>query len=350
MTWWVPFLLRLDTVTWNGERGWEETRDPIGRNHGLKGNDPRVEVPLIRNARLSKADKGKRNPMEKKLGGWKADDGAAATMARATRANATISWRRCGAARRSVARASGKKVMASADTEKALREAEAMAVAGLPDGAVCDDFECTVSPACELTTKQISRSLVKKENEASIVAKDVEYKNPYVSFSGKEKYAAFNYWKDEMGGGKVRVRKMSMAKEDVACIEWTIEDQSRAGNIVVDVTSLFTLNLISGRVLKREDTFRLDSCPAQTRALFVSSMSAYSLRTRAKDVADAAKRISQSFSSFDESDEEYFADPRDPNKFFQQQDNTLSDAFQLATLIAAIYAVVKVLEQIETLK
>lgn len=271
-------------------------------------------------------------------------------MARATSARPALSWRIGGASRRTAARASGRRVVASLDTEKALREAEAMAVAGLPDGAVCDDFECTVSPACELTTKQIARSLVKKETEASIVAKDVKYKNPYVSFKGKDKYAVFNYWKDELGDGKVRIRKMSMAKEDVACIEWTIEGESKAGKIVVDVKSMFTLNLISGRVLEREDTFRLDNCPVQTKAVFISSMSAYSLKAKAKDMAEVAKRISGSFSSFDESDEEYFADPRDPNKFFQQQDNTMSDAFQLATLIAAIYAVVKVLEQIEGLK
>lgn len=236
------------------------------------------------------------------------------------------------------------------DREEALREADAMAVAGLPSGAVCDTFECTVSPACELTTKQIARSIVKKDTEASLVSKDIRYKNPYVSFSGWDNYASFNFWKEEMADGLVRIKRMSMAKEDAVCIEWKIEDVMPAGKVIVDVESTFKLNLISGRVLEREDKFNLDDCPLQTIPVFVSKMSAYSLKSKVKSVADAAKRISGSFSSFDESDEEYFSDPRDPNKFFQQQDNTMSDAFQLATFIAAIYAIVKVLEQIEGLK
>ncbi len=116
------------------------------------------------------------------------------------------------------------------------------------------------------------------------------------------------------------------------------------GDALQNVKSELSLNLITGRILKTHDSWSFaPQTPPGAAALYTARRFAYSAALNASDVAaDVAKAVEDATSP--KVDEQIFKDPSgDPLKFFQQQDTTMTDAFQLALVLASLWLVAKVI-------
>lgn len=233
-------------------------------------------------------------------------------------------------------------------TEASYSEADKM-VDGMDFGELCNEFECISSPLVESTARQLARDILelREGNRAlGIFAVSVAYKDPIRSFTGREKYKRRLWATGALDNPSVTVQEMVMLSTSVLSIKWTIRGKPKSvlgGDLIIRVTSKFTLNQISGQVIEHEEFWDLSASSASAQAFFWTSRALFAAVESVKDLGDNAKNLSSKISTKKENLEMYPDPSGDPTKFFQRDDSFQQDAYQIALLLAVIYLVVQFL-------
>eukprot|EP00775_Hariotina_reticulata_P008669 gene8668-8850_t len=219
------------------------------------------------------------------------------------------------------------------------------------DTDYCNDFVCTSSPAVEQTIRSLARDITRLKYNTNFFQPDVSYQDGFRSFKGSEKYRAAFWPREGLKNPRVSVMKLQMIDNSQAQINWLLAGQLAAFNVVIPMTSVFELNLLTGRVLSHRESWDLSGLSPPAAAAVLGSRMLWSAKAASKDASnDLGNKVTQSLNSLASTDEdEYYMNPNDPTKFFQKQDSTMNDAFMIATGVAALYLVYKVFEQLETL-
>ncbi|XP_047334560.1 uncharacterized protein LOC124938206 [Impatiens glandulifera] len=225
-------------------------------------------------------------------------------------------------------------------------------VDGLNFGEICNEFECISSPSVEATARQLVRDILelRQGNRAlGTFAVSVKYKDPVRSFTGREKYKRPLWIVDAFDKPTVSVQEMTMLSTSVLNIKWTVKGKPRSlvgvSNILVKVTSKFTLNQISGQVIEHEEFWDLSSTSAVGQAYFWISRRLFATLEAGKDVSDSIKNITKQITTPQKENTETYPDPSgDPTKFFQRDDSFQRDAYQFALFLALVYFVVQFLK------
>ncbi|XP_027350765.1 uncharacterized protein LOC113861877 [Abrus precatorius] len=241
-------------------------------------------------------------------------------------------------------------VSSDTTTKTSYSEADKM-VDGMDFGELCNEFECISSPLVESTARQLARDILElREGNRSlgIFAVSVTYKDPIRSFTGREKYKRALWATSTLDNPSVTVQEMVMLSTSVLSIKWTMRGKPKSliggigGDLILRITSKFTLNQISGQVIQHEEFWDLSASSAGAQAFFWASRALFSTVESVKDLSDNAKNLSK-FSTKKENLEIYPDPSGDPTKFFQRDDNFQQDAYQIALLIAVLYFVVQFL-------
>ncbi|PSS04966.1 hypothetical protein CEY00_Acc20827 [Actinidia chinensis var. chinensis] len=93
------------------------------------------------------------------------------------------------------------------------------------------------------------------------------------------------------------VHEMVMLSTSVLSIKWTIKGKPKSllasigGDLIVKVTSQFTLNQISGQVIEHEEFWDFSASSAIAQAYFWTSRRLFAMIEAGKDVADFVKNI-----------------------------------------------------------
>ncbi|GAU32427.1 hypothetical protein TSUD_158250 [Trifolium subterraneum] len=239
-----------------------------------------------------------------------------------------------------------------ATTETSYSDADKI-VDSMDFGELCNEFECISSPSIESTARQLARDIlqIRSGNRAlGTYAVSVTYKDPIRSFTGREKYKRPLWATIALDNPSVTVQEMTMLSTSVLSIKWTLRGKPKSvlagvgGDLILKVTSKFTLNQISGQVIQHEELWDLSASSASAQAFFWTSRVLYATTESVKDLADSAKNLSANFSTKKEENMDIYPDPSgDPTKFFQKDDSFQQDIIQIALLLAVIYFVVQVL-------
>ncbi|XP_057960940.1 uncharacterized protein LOC131152969 isoform X4 [Malania oleifera] len=232
-----------------------------------------------------------------------------------------------------------------------LREADKI-VDGMDFGELCNEFECISSPSVESTARQLARDILElREGNRALgtFAVSVKYKDPFRSFTGREKYNRPLWATNALEKPFVSVQEMVMLSTSILSIKWTIRGKPKSliarigGDLVVKVNSQFTLNQISGQVIKHEEFWDLSASSVIAQLYFWASRRLFSTVETCKDIANSMKNFSSSFQTEKENLDIYPDPSVDPTKFFQRDDNFQRDLYQIALFIAIIYFVVQYL-------
>ncbi|MED6107699.1 hypothetical protein PIB30_016530 [Stylosanthes scabra] len=226
-------------------------------------------------------------------------------------------------------------------------------VDGMDFGELCNEFECISSPLVESTARQLARDILelREGNRAlATIAVSVKYRDPVRSFTGREKYNRPLWATGALDKPSVSVQEMVMLSTSILSIKWTIRGKPKSliggigGDLILRITSKFTLNQISGQVIQHEEFWDLSASSAGAQAFFWTSRALFATAESVKDLADGAKDLSSKFSTKKENLESYPDPSGDPTKFFQRDDGFQQDAYQIALLLAVIYLVVQFLK------
>ncbi|RZC56305.1 hypothetical protein C5167_015153 [Papaver somniferum] len=224
-------------------------------------------------------------------------------------------------------------------------------VDGMDFGELCNEFECISSPSVESTARQLARDILemRQRNRAlGTFSVSVKYKDPVRSFTGREKYKRPLWVTDALEKPSVTVQEMVMLSTSVLNIRWTLRGKSKSlsigGDVMVKVTSRFTLNQISGQVIEHEELWDLSDSSAIAKAFFWSSRRLYATVEAAKDTTENLKNSAKRFSPEKENVEIYPDPSGDPAKFFQQDDGFQRDVYQIGLFLAVVYLVVQFLK------
>ena len=113
---------------------------------------------------------------------------------------------------------------------------------------------------------------------------------------------------------------MSMLSTSVLSIKWTIRGKPKSlvagigGDLVIRITSKFTLNQISGQVTEHEEFWDLSSSSFITQVYFWTSRRIFATTEGAKDLADLVTNLSRS-SPKEKQNLDIYPDPTgDPTK------------------------------------
>ncbi|KAI3936088.1 hypothetical protein MKW98_015847 [Papaver atlanticum] len=224
-------------------------------------------------------------------------------------------------------------------------------VDGMDFGELCNEFECISSPSVESTARQLARDILemRQGNRAlGTFSVSVKYKDPVRSFTGREKYKRPLWVTDALEKPSVTVQEMVMLSTSVLNIRWILRGRSKSlsigGDVIVKVTSRFTLNQISGQVVEHEELWDLSDSSAIAKAFFWSSRRLYATVEAAKDTIENLKNSAKRFSPEKENVEIYPDPSGDPAKFFQQDDGFQRDVYQIGLFLAVVYLVVQFLK------
>lgn len=222
-------------------------------------------------------------------------------------------------------------------------------VDGMTFAQLCDEFECTSSPAVEQTARLIARDMLEGSKVLGIYALFVKYKDPLRSFSGRAAYKR-NSWADgALRDKSVSIIRMAMLSTSVLKIEWILRGKPKLFALGVDrvvqkVTSTYTLNQISGQVVEHVEEWDLSGSTPQAKVYFWTTRLAYTAVQAGKDAGLLVDGLKKMLDKGDDSDAAfYYQDPSgDPRKFFVE-DNFQSDFYQIGLLIALLYLAVQFL-------
>jgi hypothetical protein len=120
--------------------------------------------------------------------------------------------------------------------------------------------------------------------------------------------------------GQQTVQEMTMLSTSVLSIKWTLRGKPKsvlAGvgeDLILRVTSKFTLNQISGQVIEHEELWDLSASSASAQAFFWTSRVLFATTESVKDLADTAKNLSANFSTKKENMDIYPDPSGDPTK------------------------------------
>ncbi|KAL3838543.1 hypothetical protein ACJIZ3_023134 [Penstemon smallii] len=219
-------------------------------------------------------------------------------------------------------------------------------------GELCNEFECISSPAVESTARQLARDILelRQGNRAlGTFALSAKYKDPVRSFTGREKYKRHLWATDALESPKVSVQKMAMLSTSELNIKWTLKGKPKSpifrlgGDLIVKVTSKFTLNQISGQVIEHEELWDLSASSLITQTYFWASRRLFATVEAAKDISDFAKDFTNRFTTENKNVDIYPDPTGDPTKFFQRDDSFQRDFYQIALFLAIVYFVVQFL-------
>ncbi|XP_057435794.1 uncharacterized protein LOC130728356 [Lotus japonicus] len=225
-------------------------------------------------------------------------------------------------------------------------------VDGLDFGELCNDFECISSPLVESTARQLVRDILElREGNRALgtFAFSVRYKDPIRSFTGRDKYKRSLWATSALENPSVTVQEMVMLSTSVLSIKWTMKGKPKSfiarvgGDVILRITSKFTLNQISGQVIEHEEFWDLSASSASAQAFFWTSRALFATVESVKDLGDSAKNMSSNFESEKENLEIYPDPSGDPTKFFQRDDSFQQDVYQIALFLAILYFVVQFL-------
>ncbi|XP_021772324.1 uncharacterized protein LOC110736413 [Chenopodium quinoa] len=225
-------------------------------------------------------------------------------------------------------------------------------VDGMQFGELCNEFECKSSPLVESTARQLVRDILElREGNRALgtFAVSVKYKDPVRSFTGREKYKRPLWITDALDNPKVTVQEMMMLSTSVLNIKWTLKGKPKSilasigGDLIIKVTSKFTLNQISGQVIEHEESWDLSASSPIAQAYFWASRRLFATKEAGKDVVDSVKKLGSKVSAPKENIEIYPDPSGDPTKFFQRDDSYQRDLYQIALFLALIYFVVQYL-------
>ena len=234
-------------------------------------------------------------------------------------------------------------------------DGENIEVRGLPEDP-CDSFVCKSSPAVENTLRTLARdaAAARGTNRAKTpYAPEVMYDDGCLRFTGSEKYAKYcSYVENNLRDVEARVTSISMADDslDEATLTWELDARNDIGRVGVDVEATYKMNLITGRVLEHRERWVVNPSRTEAQAgpLLESTRKAHALPLNAIEMGDGIqkqiKEFTKSFSQGDEDQGDYYADPNDPMKFFQQEDTSKTDLLQMALAASVIFLVTKVFE------
>ncbi|XP_002977067.2 uncharacterized protein LOC9638651 [Selaginella moellendorffii] len=226
-------------------------------------------------------------------------------------------------------------------------------VDGMSFGQLCDEFQCISSPSVESTCRQLARDIleIRDGNRAlGTLAYFVKYKDPLRSFQGRLKYNRPSWTRTALENPTVAVRQMEMVSTSVLRIQWTIQGRPKlaaasfVGDVLVNVTSTFTLNQISGQVLEHREEWDLSGNSPLAQAYFWLSRIAYSTVEAGKDTSELVQGVSKVIDKNLGDDSSIYVDPTDPKKFFQVDDNRQKDIYQVGLVLALLYLLVQFLK------
>ncbi|KAF7817735.1 uncharacterized protein G2W53_023190 [Senna tora] len=237
------------------------------------------------------------------------------------------------------------RVANDADMSEPNSEADKI-VDGMNFGELCNDFECISSPLVESTARQLARDILDLRQGNRCFAISVRYRDPLRTFIGRGKYERPLWATTALNNPSVSVQQMVMLSTSVLSIKWTVKGKPKsliaeiAGDVILRVTSRFTLNQISGQVIEHQEFWDLSASSTLAQAFFWTSRVLFASRESVKDFIHIAKNLSGRLST----KKETYPDPSaDPTKFFQRDDSFQQDAYQIALLLAVLYFLVQFL-------
>lgn len=213
----------------------------------------------------------------------------------------------------------------------------------------CDDFVCTSSPAVETTVRALAKDIERGNGvwTRSLLSKDVEYVDSFRRSKGIEAFS-LDFVPKIMTPTSIRVTRMRMLDQPPgrARISWRLEGHVGRPGIPVDVdmTTDIDMNLLTGQIEKRVDSWSLPRCSPISKLAWLAWRAWWSVQGAAKDATKATSSVLDSLTSMDEGDEGDIytqADPRDPMKFFQQRDSFKDDATSLIAFLLVVYIIVQ---------
>ncbi len=225
-----------------------------------------------------------------------------------------------------------------------------MNVDNLP--SYCSDFVCTSSPAVELTVKAVAKDIERGNGvwTTSLLSKNIEYRDAYCSTKGIDSFKV-DFIPTFCRATSVKVNRLYMvdaAPSRQAIIEYTVEgklnpDKDSGTAVTVDMKTALTLNLLTGQVEIREDSWSVRSLMSKpawnaTRLAWAGVQKSREARKKGSELIE--KSVSSVLGSLDEEDS-FQADPNDPMKFFQQNDGFKQDAVSFSIFLLVLYIVVQ---------
>ncbi|KAJ7978273.1 hypothetical protein O6P43_007767 [Quillaja saponaria] len=241
----------------------------------------------------------------------------------------------------------------SSDTSTERSDADAI-VDRMDFGQLCNEFECISSPLVESTARQLARDILElREGNRALgtFAPSVRYRDPLRSFTGRDKYKRPLWATRSLDNPTVTVQEMVMLSTSVLSIKWTIRGKPKSliagigGDVILRVTSQFTLNQISGQVIEHEEFWDLSASSAISQTFFWTSRRLFATIESGKDFTDIAKNLNDHFSTEKENLEIYPDPSGDPTKFFQRDESFQRDVYQIALFLAILYFVVQFLRE-----
>jgi hypothetical protein len=239
----------------------------------------------------------------------------------------------------------------------------------------CDSFECKgTSPAVEGSLRQIARDMRDgKDANRSVVpyAKDVRFSDGARAFRGSEKFKKSNCELNAIfgggggGGGEKsdgnnEEKKFTSAVDSItvqpggsaAKILWRIESKDR--NAKVNVETTLEMNLITGKVLSQDDQWKFvkggEIIESKRKALAVPDKVGNAVDEIMRTVDDATRAVSELVNSKEGGEDDYAVDPNDPMKFFSYENNQNRNLSEFALLLALLFLISKLYEQVSLLK
>ncbi|CAL6299227.1 predicted protein [Bathycoccus prasinos] len=243
----------------------------------------------------------------------------------------------------------------------------------------CDAFECKgTSPAVESSLRQLARDLRDgKDSNRSIFpyAKDVRFSDGARRFSGSEKFKNCNCELNSIFGGEkisssdnsktnnndnIRNRKFTnwvdsievLPGGSVAKILWRIE--SKDGKAKVKVETTLEMNLITGKVLSQDDQWTFlkggEIIESKRKALAVPDKVGNAMDEIMRTVDDATRAARELVNSKNGGEDDFAVDPNDPMKFFSYENNQNRNLSEFALLLALLFLISKLYEQVALLK
>lgn len=123
---------------------------------------------------------------------------------------------------------------------------------------------------------------------------------------------------------------MVMLSTSVLIIKWILKGKPKSflasigGDVIVKVTSQFTLNQISGQVIEHEELWDLSSSSTIAQAYFWASRRLFSTVEAGKDFSDSLKNLGTRFSTEKENVEIYPDPSGDPTKVISSTNPSFS--------------------------
>lgn len=211
----------------------------------------------------------------------------------------------------------------------------------------CDDFVCTSSPAVETTVRSLARDIERGNGvwTQSFLSRDVEYEGTFRKMYGMENFT-IDYVPKAVKPDSITVKSMRMVDQPPssrARLDWQLRGTVSPGiQVDVDMTTEVTLNLLTGQIEKRQDSWSVTRCSTLGKAAWVAALLTWALSSSSRNARDATSSALESLTtSMDLDDNVYHqADPTDPTKFFQQRDSFKDDAISLIAFLLVLYIII----------